>query len=186
VKVGFTDATPCPLGCAFGTLVTENGGGLVDATGGWMVGRRAITPFLECLTCRAAEMTRTGNRAPPANQSRRRQARDLQAPDLDEGEKTVWQRQAELFTLLDMVPQQIFVLRPNLDVEYANKALVNYHGEALRDVLLGDDVERRDRLVFHPDDVPRLREARRAGSRRGCPSSPRSECAATTASTAGS
>jgi formate hydrogenlyase transcriptional activator len=105
-------------------------------------------------------MTRTGNRAPPANQSRRRQARDLRAPDLDEGQKTVWQRQAELFTLLDMVPEQIFVLRPNLEVEYANEALVDYDGEALRDVLLGDDVERRDRFVFHPDDISRLREAR--------------------------
>ena len=68
------------------------------------------------------EMTRTGDRAPPANPSRRREAPDVRAPDLDEGGKTVSQRQAEPFTLLDMVPEQIFVLRPNLKVEYANKA----------------------------------------------------------------
>src|SRR5262245_53658817 len=115
------------------------------------------------------EMTRTGDRAPPANPSRRREARDVRAPDLDEGQKTVWQRQAELFTLLDIVPEQIFVLRPNLEVEYANKALVDYHGEALRDVLFGDDVERRDRLVFHPDDIPQLREARARWVTQGLP-----------------
>jgi hypothetical protein len=53
-------------------------------------------------------------------------------------------------------------------------------------VLFGDDVERRDGLVFHPDDIPGLRRRGCAGSGTGCASSPRHDCAATTASTAGS
>jgi hypothetical protein len=37
----------------------------------------------------------------------------------------------ELETLLGVVPQQIFVLGADLHVEYANKAVIDYHGEAL-------------------------------------------------------
>ncbi len=64
----------------------------------------------------------------------------------------------ELETLLEMVPQQIFVLGADLHVEYANRAVVDYHGAALTPVLFSHDVAERDRALHHPDDLPRLME----------------------------
>jgi len=67
-------------------------------------------------------------------------------------------RDEELERLLEMVPQQIFVLGADLHVEYANRAVVDYHGEALTAVLFSHDVAERDRALHHPDDLPRLIE----------------------------
>jgi formate hydrogenlyase transcriptional activator len=64
----------------------------------------------------------------------------------------------QLRTLLEVVPQQIFVLRPDFTIEYANKAILDYHGESLTPVLFSSDVFERDRVLHHPDDVRRLRE----------------------------
>lgn len=41
----------------------------------------------------------------------------------------------QLRTLLEVVPQQIFVLRPDFTIEYANKAILDYHGGALAGAL---------------------------------------------------
>lgn len=64
----------------------------------------------------------------------------------------------QLRTLLEVVPQQIFVLRPDFTIEYANKAILDYHGEALTAALFSPDVFERDRVLHHPDDVRRLME----------------------------
>jgi len=65
-------------------------------------------------------------------------------------------RNEELETLLERVPQQIFVLGPDFHVEYANRAVLDYHGPALTAVLFSHDVAERDRALHHPDDLPRL------------------------------
>jgi formate hydrogenlyase transcriptional activator len=64
----------------------------------------------------------------------------------------------EFRTVLETVPQQIFVLRPDFTVEYANKAIVDYHGETLAAALFSSDVFERDRALHHPDDLRRLQE----------------------------
>jgi formate hydrogenlyase transcriptional activator len=64
----------------------------------------------------------------------------------------------QLRTLLEVVPQQIFVLRPDFTLEYANKAILDYHGEALTGALFSPDVFERDRVLHHPDDLRRLSE----------------------------
>ena len=63
-----------------------------------------------------------------------------------------------LRTLLEVVPQQIFVLSPDFTLEYANKAILDYHGEALRPVLFSPNVFQRDHALHHPDDLRRLQE----------------------------
>jgi formate hydrogenlyase transcriptional activator len=64
----------------------------------------------------------------------------------------------QLRTLLEVVPQQIFVLRPDFTIEYANRAILDYHGEALTSALFSSDVFERDRVLHHPDDLRRLSE----------------------------
>jgi formate hydrogenlyase transcriptional activator len=64
----------------------------------------------------------------------------------------------ELSCLLEAVPQQIFVLRPDFTLEYANKAVLEYHGEGLTAALFSSDVFERDRVLHHPDDLRRLQE----------------------------
>lgn len=63
-----------------------------------------------------------------------------------------------LSTLLEVVPQQIFVLASDFTIEYANKAILDYHGEALWPALFSIDVFERDRALHHPDDLDRLQE----------------------------
>jgi formate hydrogenlyase transcriptional activator len=71
---------------------------------------------------------------------------------------TVRQQEQELRTLIDVVPQQIFVLRSDLHTEYANGAILDYHGAQLASVLFDGDLERRERILHHPDDLPYLQE----------------------------
>jgi formate hydrogenlyase transcriptional activator len=61
-------------------------------------------------------------------------------------------------TLLEVLPQQVFVLRPDFTIEYANQAILDYHGAALTDALFSSDVFERDRALHHPDDLRRLSE----------------------------
>jgi PAS domain S-box-containing protein len=63
-----------------------------------------------------------------------------------------------LGTLLEVVPQQIFVLASDFTIEYANKAILDYHGEALKATLFSSDVFERDRALYHPDDLVHLQE----------------------------
>jgi formate hydrogenlyase transcriptional activator len=78
--------------------------------------------------------------------------------DLTEAQEKIRQQDRELRKLLEVVPQQIFVLRADLSVEYANQAILDYHGEALMEALFDTDLDRRDRSLHHPDDMPWLAE----------------------------
>ncbi len=55
-------------------------------------------------------------------------------------------------------PIRIFVLDSEFRVEYANKALVDYLGEALTTLLFSHDLADRERALIHPDDLPRFAE----------------------------
>jgi formate hydrogenlyase transcriptional activator len=79
-----------------------------------------------------------------------RPERSAAAPDPDD---------QQLRAVLEVVPQQMFVLRPDFTLEYANKAILDYHGEALAGALFSSDVFERDRVLHHPDDLRRLSEA---------------------------
>jgi len=80
--------------------------------------------------------------------------------DLTEAQEKIRQQDRELRTLLEIVPQKIFVLGSDLRFEYANKAVLDYLGEALQEVLLAHDLDIWP-MIFHPDDMPRVRAALR-------------------------
>src|SRR5262249_13582337 len=88
--------------------------------------------------------------------------------DLREAQEKIQQQERELRKLLDVVPQQIFVIGANMTNEYANRAILEYHGDALADV--PPDAELANRMVHHPTicndcgtrDSKRSRRARRS------------------------
>jgi len=88
---------------------------------------------------------------------------------LTDAQETGRHQDHELRQLLEILPQQIFVLRSDMSLEYANEAVVAYHGDALRHVLFDRDVENRDRILHHPEDVARIREERRRAFEEGQP-----------------
>jgi len=65
--------------------------------------------------------------------------------------------------IVDVIPQTITVLDPDGTIIYANQAVLDYTGLTIEDVMKSDF---RDR-VFHPEDVKRLRDARRQALARG-------------------
>ena len=65
--------------------------------------------------------------------------------------------ETELRHLIDAVAQSIVVLNPDGKAIYANRVALEYTGLSLGEV---QDAGFRDRM-FHPDDISRLREARR-------------------------
>jgi PAS domain S-box-containing protein len=65
--------------------------------------------------------------------------------------------ETELRRLIDAVAQSIVVLNPDGKAIYANRVALEYTGLSLGEV---QDAGFRDRM-FHPDDISRLREARR-------------------------
>jgi PAS domain S-box-containing protein len=73
--------------------------------------------------------------------------------------------EAELRTIVDMIPQMIAVLAPDGQALYVNELSLQYTG-LTADEARGADFRRR---VFHPDDVARLREERGAALERGEP-----------------
>jgi len=79
-----------------------------------------------------------------------------------EGERSqakLRQDEEELRRIVDLIPQTIIVLNPDGRVIYANRVALEYTGLSL-DEVRADNF--RD-LVFHPEDVQRLREERRRG-----------------------
>jgi len=60
--------------------------------------------------------------------------------------------------VLEAVPEQIFVLRPDFTVEFANAAVRAYHGDALAPILFSTNAFERDRTLHHPDDLARVQE----------------------------
>src|SRR5216684_2681775 len=71
----------------------------------------------------------------------------------------------ELRRITDAIPQTIVVLDPSGAPLYANQATLDYTGLTSEDVVASNFRER----IFHPDDLERLREERKAALGRGLP-----------------
>src|SRR5258706_15188784 len=71
----------------------------------------------------------------------------------------------ELRRITDAIPQAIVVLDPSGAPVYANQATLDYTGLAPNDVISPHFRER----MFHPDDMERLRDERKAALGRGAP-----------------
>src|SRR5260370_19611330 len=73
--------------------------------------------------------------------------------------------EAQLRTIIDAIPQLITALGPDGRYLYANQAVLEYTGLTREEVMAGDFRAR----VFHPEDIERLRDERRAAFSRGVP-----------------
>src|SRR5262245_23427376 len=87
--------------------------------------------------------------------------------DRKEAEETIRRQEGELRELLDAVPQQIFVLGPDLRPVYANRTLLAYHRQSFDDV--PTDADLANRAAHHPDDVERLWQDGQRAVERGEP-----------------
>jgi PAS domain S-box-containing protein len=73
--------------------------------------------------------------------------------------------EAQLRTIIDAIPQLVTALGPDGKNLYANQAVLEYTGLTREEVMAHDFRGR----VFHPEDVDRLRDERRAALARGVP-----------------
>jgi PAS domain S-box-containing protein len=84
---------------------------------------------------------------------------------LEKASEEIRKSEAELRTIIDAIPQLITVLGPDGKNLYANEAVLEYTG-LTREEVMAEDYRAR---VFHPEDVERLRDERRAALSRGFP-----------------
>ena len=75
------------------------------------------------------------------------------------------QDERELRRITDAIPQTIVIQDPDGTPVYANQAVLDYTGLTMEDVITSDFRAR----IFHPEDLERLREERRAALARGLP-----------------
>jgi formate hydrogenlyase transcriptional activator len=80
-------------------------------------------------------------------------------------EEKLRQSEKELRRITDAIDQRIAVHGPDGNILYANRAMLEYSGLSIEDVMTGDF---RARLV-HPDDLERSRDERQHGLERGTP-----------------
>jgi formate hydrogenlyase transcriptional activator len=80
-------------------------------------------------------------------------------------EQKLLEEERELRRITDAIPQTIVVLDPKGQPLYANQAMLDYTGLTMRDVV-GSDFRAR---TYHPEDLERVREERKAGLARGMP-----------------
>jgi formate hydrogenlyase transcriptional activator len=85
--------------------------------------------------------------------------------DRKRAEKKLLEDERELRRITDAIPQTIVVLDPDGHPLYANQAMLEYIGLTMQDVVASDFRAR----TFHPEDVERVREERKAGLARGLP-----------------
>jgi formate hydrogenlyase transcriptional activator len=85
--------------------------------------------------------------------------------DRKRAEKKLLEEERELRQITDAIPQTIVVLDPGGDPLYANQAMLDYTGLTLQDVVASDFRAR----TYHPEDLDRVREERKAGLARGLP-----------------
>ena len=71
----------------------------------------------------------------------------------------------EFAEILDAIAESIVVLSPDGGILYANRAVLDYTGLTMPDVLAGDFLSR----LFHPEDVVRLKDPRQQGLSHGVP-----------------
>jgi len=84
---------------------------------------------------------------------------------LKQTEKKLREDERELRRITDAIPQNIVVLDPNGIPLYANQATLDYTGLTIEDVITPGFRER----IFHPDDLERLRDVRKAALAREIP-----------------
>ena len=84
---------------------------------------------------------------------------------LKQTEAKLREDERELRRITDLIPQAIVVQDPSGFPIYANQATLDYTGLAPEDVIAPRFRER----IFHPDDLERLREQRKAALGRGVP-----------------
>jgi PAS domain S-box-containing protein len=85
--------------------------------------------------------------------------------DLRQAEEKLRQEERELRRITDAIPQTIVVQGPDGSPIYANQAVLDYTGLTMEDVITSDFRAR----IFHPEDLERLRDERRAALARGLP-----------------
>jgi formate hydrogenlyase transcriptional activator len=78
-------------------------------------------------------------------------------------EKKFLEEERELRRITDAIPQTIVVLDPKGQPLYANQAMLDYTGLTMQDVVASDFRAR----IYHPEDLERVREERKAGLARG-------------------
>ena len=84
---------------------------------------------------------------------------------LKQTEMKLREDERELRRITDLIPHTIVVQDPSGSPTYANQATLDYTGLAAEHVIAPDFRER----IFHPDDLERLREERKAALGRGVP-----------------
>src|SRR6266542_2325051 len=85
--------------------------------------------------------------------------------DLKQTEAKLREDEREVRRITDAIPQTIVVQGPDGSPVYANQAVLDYTGLTMEDVITSDFRAR----IFHPEDLERLREERRAALARGLP-----------------
>src|SRR6202140_4895435 len=85
--------------------------------------------------------------------------------DRKRAEKKLLQEERELRRITDAIPQTIVVLDEKGHPLYANQAMLDYTGLTMEDVVTSDFRAR----IYHPEDLERVREERKAGLARGLP-----------------
>jgi formate hydrogenlyase transcriptional activator len=84
---------------------------------------------------------------------------------LKQTQEKLREEEQELRRITDAIPQAIVVLDPSGAPVYANQATLDYSGLTAKDVVSSHFRER----MFHPDDLERLRDERKAALGRGAP-----------------
>ena len=85
--------------------------------------------------------------------------------DRKQTEAKLREDERELRRITDAIPQTIVIQDPDGTPVYANQAVLDYTGLTMEDVITSDFRAR----IFHPEDLERLREERRAALARGLP-----------------
>jgi formate hydrogenlyase transcriptional activator len=85
--------------------------------------------------------------------------------DLKRTEEKLRQDERELRRITDAIAQTIVVQSPDGVPIYANQAVLDYTGLTIEDLTTSDFRA----LIFHPEDIERLREERQAALSRGVP-----------------
>src|SRR6202158_2408075 len=85
--------------------------------------------------------------------------------DRKRAEKKLLEEERELRRITDAIPQTIVVLDSKGHPLYANQPMLDHTGLTMQDVLISDFRAR----IYHPEDLERVREERKAGLARGLP-----------------
>src|ERR1700694_1403267 len=85
--------------------------------------------------------------------------------DRKRAEKKIREEERELRRITDAIPQTIVVLDEKGHPLYANQAMLDYTGLTVEDVVTSDFRA----SIYHPEDLERAREERKAGLARGLP-----------------